>query len=246
MKEELKGIILAAGKGTRLRPWTNEKPKPLLELGGKPILSYILDGFAAAGVKETILVVGYLSEQIKDYYGGEYAGMKIEYIQQAEQLGTGHALLLAEDKLRDGRFMLSWGDILAQPENHTALVDFHRSNNFKATITMNPVDDPYAGAAVYVDGNRVTGLVEKPPKGESTTNWNHRGIFVLEPEIFDELKSLEKSPRGEYELPQAVAAMIEKGKPVGGMPVIGFTSDIGTKEEFREYEEYLEKKRDGG
>jgi len=165
--------------------------------------------------------------------------VKLEYVAQEEQLGTGHALLLAEDELRGAGFMLSWGDILAGKENYPALRKFHEEKGFEITVTMNPVDDPYAGAAVYVDGDRVKKIIEKPEKGTSDTKWNHRGIFMLGPVIFEELKELEQSPRGEYELPQAVGNLVEKGVPVGGMPVIGFTSDIGTQEEFREYENYL-------
>jgi len=241
----MKGIILAAGKGTRLRPWTNTTPKPLLELGGKPILSYILEGFSSAGVDDLHLVVGYLGGQVKDYYGDSFGGMKITYYEQKEQLGTAHALLLAEESLKGGTFMMSWGDILCEQENYPALRGFHESNCFKATITLNEVDDPYAGAAVYVKDGRVERIIEKPPKGVSTTKWNNRGIFMFEPVIFDEVHSLEISPRGEYELPQAIGKMIEKGIPVGGMPIAGFNSDIGTIEEFHEYEDYLKKKTAG-
>jgi UDP-N-acetylglucosamine diphosphorylase / glucose-1-phosphate thymidylyltransferase / UDP-N-acetylgalactosamine diphosphorylase / glucosamine-1-phosphate N-acetyltransferase / galactosamine-1-phosphate N-acetyltransferase len=235
----MKGIILAAGKGTRLRPWTNTTPKPLLMLNGKPILSYILEGFAGAGVDDLQLVVGYLGGQVRDFYGGSFGGMKITYYEQKEQLGTAHALLLAEEALKNAAFMMSWGDILCEPENYPALREFHEKNNFTATITLNEVDDPYAGAAVYVRDGRVTEIIEKPPKGQSTTKWNNRGIFVFQPEIFDEVHSLEMSPRGEYELPQAIGKMVDRGVPVGGMPVTGFNSDIGTIEEFHEYENYL-------
>lgn len=230
----MKGIVLAAGKGTRLRPWTDNTPKPLLKLAGKPILDYVLEGFFAAGAGEVFLIVGYLSEQIEAHYGVEFKGMRINYIQQTEQLGTGHALRLAEDRLSGSDFMLSFGDVITDNDNYPALSCFHRENGFDITITMNPVDDPYAGAAVYIDGKRVTALIEKPPKGESNTPWNHRGVFMLGPVIFDELRTLEKSSRGEYELPVAVNNLIEKGLKVGGMPVSGLSSDIGTKEEFEE------------
>jgi len=239
----MKGIILAAGRGTRLRPWTDDTPKPLLELAGRPILDYILDGVAAAGVDELSLVIGYLGEKIISHYGREYRGMKIRYHEQKELLGTGHALLLAEKELAGCTFMLAFGDVLVDPENYAALVGFHERGGFDASITLNHTDDPYAGAAVYMDGDRVTRLIEKPPKGTSTTNWNNRGIFVFTPVIFDEVRALKKSPRGEYDLPTAVNQLVEKGRPVGGMPITGFNSDVGTKEEFREYEEYILKKR---
>lgn len=235
----MKGIILAAGKGTRLRPWTDNVPKPLLKIAGRPILDYIMNGFAEAGVTDLVLITGYLAEQIEEHYGHSFQGMKLQYIEQKEQLGTGHALRLAEDFLKDGDFMLSFGDVMADHANYSALKKFHEEKGFVITITLNPVDDPYAGAAVYVDGDRVTALIEKPPRGTSTTNWNHRGIFMLNPIIFDELATLPLSARGEYELPVAVNNLIEKGTPVGAMAVSGLSSDIGTKEEFTSYEKYM-------
>jgi len=238
----LKGIILAAGKGTRLRPWTDDTPKPLLKMCGRPILDYILDGFVSAETEDLSLVIGYLGGQIVEHYGNEYKGMRIRYFEQKELLGTAKALLMAEEVLKDETFMLGFGDVLIDPENYRALVEFHKRGGFEATITLNHVDDPYAGAAVYMDGDRVVKLIEKPPKGESTTNWNNRGFFMLSPVIFDEVHNLKISPRGEYDLPTAVNMIVERGGLVGGMPMSGFTSDVGTKEEFHEYEQYLAKK----
>ncbi len=232
----MKGIILAAGRGTRLRPWTNDTPKPLLKLAGKPILDYILDGFASAGVDDVSLVIGYLGDQIAVHYGIEYNGMKVRYYRQEEQLGTGHALMLAEEHLQGNCFMLSFGDVLMSNNNYAALRRFHEKGRYDVSITLNPVLDPFAGAAVYMDGPRVKALIEKPPQGESRTFWNHRGLFILRPIIFNELKSLGKSPRGEYELPVAVNNMIQRGVPTGAMAVRGHTSDIGTRDEFKEYE----------
>lgn len=239
----MKGIILAAGKGARLRPWTDDKPKPLLEMAGRPILDYILDGFVSAGVDDLSVVIGYLGGRIVDHYGNEYGGMGIRYIEQKELLGTAKALLLAEEVLKDETFMLGFGDVLVDLENYRALAEFHRKGGFEATITLNHVDDPYAGAAVYMDGGRVVKLIEKPPKGTSTTHWNNRGFFMLTPVIFKEIHNLKVSPRGEYDLPTAVNMIVERGGLVGGMPIEGFTSDVGTKEEFREYEEYLLNKK---
>ncbi|HOO55829.1 MAG TPA: sugar phosphate nucleotidyltransferase [bacterium] len=239
----MKGIILAAGKGTRLRPWTDNKPKPLLEMAGKPILNYVLDGFVEAGVDDISLVIGYLGDMIKEYYGDNYKGSALRYFEQKELLGTGHALMLAEDVLKNNIFMLSFGDVLVDIENYSNLVEFHERGGFDASITLNEVDDPYAGAAVYVEDQRVVKLIEKPPRGESTTNWNNRGIFIFTPVIFDEVHNLKKSPRGEYDLPTAVNELVEKGRLVGGMPIKGFTSDVGTQEDFKEYENYVLNKK---
>ncbi len=239
----MKGIILAAGKGSRLRPWTDNTPKPLLTIAGKPILDYIMTGFADSGVTELALVIGYLGDMVEAHYGAEFLGMKLKYYRQTELLGTGHALLYAEKDLEDSIFMLSFGDLMLDRENYANLAKFHTENAFDATITLNPTNDPYAGAAVYLDGKRVVTMIEKPPKDQSKTYWNNRGLFMFTPAIFKEVHDLKLSTRGEYDLPTAVDNLAQHGGAVGAMAVTGFSSDIGTKEEFAIYEKYMIEKR---
>ena len=236
----MKGVILAAGKGTRLRPLTLETPKPMLLLNGRPMLDYVLDGFRGAGVTDVVIVTGYLAEKIETHYGdGSGAGMRISYRRQEEQLGTGHAVNLVRDFTGDGPFMLCWSDIMCDAGEYAALRRFHEAGGFHASITLNQVDDPWEGAAVYMDGDTVTDIIEKPPRGESATNYNNRGIFVLEPVIYEELAQLKADSRGEYNVPDAVRNMIRRGLRVGGMPLAGPSSDVGTIQALKEWEAHL-------
>jgi UDP-N-acetylglucosamine diphosphorylase / glucose-1-phosphate thymidylyltransferase / UDP-N-acetylgalactosamine diphosphorylase / glucosamine-1-phosphate N-acetyltransferase / galactosamine-1-phosphate N-acetyltransferase len=238
----MKGVILAAGKGTRLRPLTETTPKPLLLLNGKPMLDYVLEGYRAAGVTEVILITGYLAEQIENHYkDGAALGMNIAYKRQDKQLGTGHAVRLARDFTADAPFLLCWSDIMCDLENYAALIDFHRRGGFEASITLDEVDDPWEGAAVYMDGDLVRDIIEKPPKGESTTNLNNRGIFVLEPGFYYELETLEPDHRGEYNVPDAIRNLIRRGGRVGGMRMLGPSSDVGTIQALEEWEAYLKR-----
>lgn len=228
----MKAVILAAGRGTRLRPYTDEIPKPLLEVAGRPILQHILLGMASAGIREAVVVTGYRAEQIEECLGdGKRVGVRVSYRRQQEPTGSGPATLLAEEFVRSEPFLLSFADILTSRENYSALLRKFASDPCDALLGLNEVDDPWAGAAVYLDGDRVTKLVEKPLRGTSTTRWNNAGVMVLTDCIFPALRELEPSERGERELPQAVGPLMRQGRRVLGLKFTGFWSDVGTVEE---------------
>lgn len=226
-------VVLAAGRGTRMGALTATTPKPLLPLRGRPILGHILAGIAAAGIDRAVLVTGYLGDAIEAHFGdGSDFGLALSYRRQQEATGTAPALLLARDAIGDQPFLLSWGDILVEPGAYRRLADDFRAHPGDALLSLNAVDDPWRGAAVYADGDgTVRRIVEKPARGTSTTRWNNAGIFVLAPAVFDFAARLPRSERGEYELPQALAAMVEAGRRVRALPLDGFWSDLGTPED---------------
>ena len=225
-----KAVLLAAGRGTRLGALTERMPKPLLSVGGRPIIARILDGLRAAGIREVLIVTGYLGEQIERELGnGAASGFSITYARQETRDGTARAAALAREFAGDERFFVGWGDILVDPANYPKLVRAARFAD--AAIAVNEVADPAAGAAVYVDdGMRATRIVEKPAPGTSATPWNNAGLCVLPPAIWPFIEALEPSERGEYELPQAIAAFIEGGANVRAVPTDGPWFDIGTPE----------------
>jgi NDP-sugar pyrophosphorylase family protein len=238
-------VILAAGRGTRMGPLTANVPKPLLALRGRPVIEHILAGLRAAGIREAVVVTGYLAEQIERHLGsGEALRMRVRYRRQTRPEGTAHALLLARDAIGDEPFLLSWGDIVVEPEQYAALLDDYQRAGCDALLSVNATDDPWQGAAVYVDEHwRITRLVEKPPRGSSPTPWNNAGIFVLRPLIFEYAGRLGPSARGEYELPQAIAAMIGDGRDVRAYPLRGFWSDLGRPEDLAVAERALGNER---
>jgi len=235
----MNAVLLAAGRGTRMGHLTNSTPKPLLPLRGRPIIEHILAGLHDAGVRRVAIVVGYLGEQIKERLGdGSRLGLHIDYRRQDRPDGTAKALLLVRDLLGDDPFVLSWGDIVVDQREYTALVRRFEESPCDAMLSINPTDDPWRGAAVTVDADgRVQSLIEKPPRGTSQTRWNNAGIFVFTELIFSYAERLEASARGEYELPQAVAKMIADGRVVRTHPITGFWSDLGTPEDLASAEE---------
>lgn len=225
-------VLLAAGRGSRMGALTADTPKPLLPLRGRPILDHILQGLAEAGVKEAVIITGYRAERIERHYGNKADGITLSYRRQETPSGTATAVLLAATDVGSQPFLLSWGDILVEPGTYGALRADFEARRPDALLGVNEVDDPWRGAAVYMDDDlRITRLVEKPPRGTSTTRWNNSGVFVLHPIVLDYARRLTASVRGEYELPQALAAMIESGCSVAAHPIRGFWSDLGTPED---------------
>ena len=223
----MKAVILAAGKGTRMLPLTERRPKPLVPVAGRPILEHIVGGLASAGVTDVCLVVGWMGDQIIEAFGdGRRLGAKLSYVWQEEFGGTGAAVLLAEEFIGNDRFVLGWGDIIVPPENYRRMMAIYREEQPEAMLAVNYVDDPWEGAAVYVRDGYVERIVEKPPRGTATTNYNNAGLFVFSAELLDLLKRTERSERGELEVPSAIQAMLERGSAIRAFPIEGYWSDV--------------------
>ncbi len=234
MKGVTRAVVLAAGRGTRLGELTRDRPKPLVEAGGRPLLHWILDGLKDAGIREVCLVIGYLGEKVRESCGdGSSLGLSIVYREQEQLNGTGGAVLAARDFCGGEPFLLCFGDILLHPARHYRdIVREFEEAQPDGVLAANYVEDPACGAAVYFDdGRRILRIVEKPPPGTSTTHYNQAGAFVFAPCIFDALKAVGLSPRGELELTAGVARMLEEGRTVRAYPVpAGDWLDIGTPE----------------
>lgn len=224
---EMKAVILAAGRGTRMLPLTEHRPKPLVPVAGRPILEHIVGGLASAGIDEVCLVVGWHGEQIEAHFGdGRRLGAHISYVWQSEYGGTGAAVLLAEDFVGEDRFVLGWGDILVPPCNYRRLMQTFRAEQPEAMLAVNVVDDPWEGAAVYVRDGHVERIIEKPDRGTSSTNYNNAGLFVFGPELIGTLKQTRVSSRGELEVPSAIGTLLEGGLRIRALEIDGYWSDV--------------------
>ena len=224
-----RAVILAAGRGKRMMPLTANCPKPLIPVAGVPILERILRGLRHAGIEEAVIVHGYLKEMIEDYFGeGARMDMRLRYREQDPPNGTAGALLQVEDMCGDEPFMLHWGDILVSPSNYPAILAAYAEHRPTCAEGLNWMDDPAAGAAVYREGNRVTKIIEKPAPGTSTTNWNNAGVFVLSPKVWEYVRRVTPSPRGELEFTDVLHMMINAGEFVLGHQLTGLWSDVGT------------------
>ncbi len=222
----MRGVLVAAGEGKRMRPITYWRPKPLVPIAGQPLITHIIEGFVEAGVREICVIVGHLRERMTETLGdGSAWGAEISYVTQDEPKGTGHAVLLAREFLGDAPFLLSWGDILVPKEHYTRVVEAY-SDAVDGVLSVNRVDDPWEGAAVYVSESLVLRIEEKPPRGASTTNFNNAGILILPPRVLELTERLRPSPRGEIELPQAIEQFLgEKGR-LRAVEVNGYWSDV--------------------
>ena len=224
-----RAVVLAAGRGSRLGPLTESTPKPLVEVGGKSLITRVLDGLRSAGIYEVVIVTGYRSADIEDHTRGA-AGMSIRFARQDVPRGTGHALGVASRYLRDRMFLYTWADVLVEPQTYQRVV--LAAEQADAVIAVNQVDDPAAGAAVtFDDDGWVTDIVEKPAPGTSETTWNNSGVGVLGPEAWRLIDRLEPSDRGELELTDALRAMVKAGALIRAVPVAGHWFDIGTPEQ---------------
>lgn len=225
-----KAVILAAGRGTRMQSLTEQMPKPMLPLHGKPILEHVLDRLRQAGFTEALIVTGYRAETIESHFAGY--PLRIEYRRQEVLDGTGSAALLAEEFVADEPFLLTFGDIVAEPSSYRGmLAALEEYPEAEMAVGVKWVDDPWQGAAVYEEGGWVNRIIEKPPKGTSATHWNSAGLFAFRRSVFDELRKIPKSPRGEYELTSAEAQILARGGRVRLFDVKGFWRDIGRPED---------------
>ncbi len=221
-----KAVLLAAGKGTRMRELTNDLPKPMIPVRGQPILRHIVDGLRAAGVTHFLIIVGYRADVVRDYFGdGSKFGISVEYTTQVVQDGTGRVVELARDFAGADSFILSYGDILIDPANYHRLVALHDAEGL-VSVKHNPGEIAKGGAVFVNERFEMTDLREKPQPGEPTSPWYNAGVYTFRPSIFEFTAKLEKSPRGEYELTDAIRALALSGKKVQVLELSGEWADV--------------------
>lgn len=236
-------VILAAGKGSRMKSLTSSTPKHMLPVAGKPMLEHVLTRLKDAGIYRFIIVTGYLGEVIEDYFrDGSLLDVTVNYVHQPQPDGTGSAVHSAAEAVGGESFIATFGDILASTDTYRALISDFGAAPCDALLALNWVDDPSSGAAVYLDETgQVEKIIEKPPLGQSATNWNQAGIFIFSPTVFEYTAELVPSPRGEYELTDAVAAMLGSGRFVRGHRMSGIWCDVGRPEDIGHAAELLER-----
>jgi dTDP-glucose pyrophosphorylase len=236
----MKAVILAAGKGTRMGELTNQLPKPMLPVQGKPILEHILDGLIQAGVREFFIVTGFRAEVIENYFGsGEKWKVSIRYGRQVTQDGTGKAPEVAKEFVAGDDFVLTYGDILVHPQTYQHMLTRFAEAPFSGLITVTRGQDVSKGAINLFDNDFcLRKLVEKPSpaqleelrqQGElkpGSIAWYNAGVYIFKPLVFDFTAHLQKSIRGEYELTDAISAMVEAKHCIAGLEIQGRWVDV--------------------
>ncbi|MEM4662897.1 MAG: sugar phosphate nucleotidyltransferase [Candidatus Diapherotrites archaeon] len=201
-------IILAGGKGTRLMPLTKNTPKAMILLKGKPLLEHLLESIKKAGINEVVIVVGYKKDKIKSYFGSSYKGITIKYVEQKKQLGTAHALSKARFLIEDKKqFMVCNADVIPKAADIRRLIKAKGEN----VMTLRYEKNPEFFGVVTFKRNRVISIDEKP-KNIKNKAYVNAGLYKFSCEIFNLLPKIKKSPRGEYELTDALKVLAKENK----------------------------------
>jgi glucose-1-phosphate thymidylyltransferase len=225
----LKGLVLAGGTGSRLRPLTYTNAKQLIPIANRPILFYALDALKAAGITEVGVIVGDTRAEVEAALGtGDRFGLALTYIPQAAPLGLAHAVATARDFLGDDPFLMYLGDNVLKG-GVTGFVEEFLAHDWDASILLTRVPNPEQFGVAVVEHGRVVHLVEKPRVPPSDLALV--GVYLFRPVIHEAIRGLSPSWRGEYEITEAIQALIDAGRTVHAELVQGYWKDTGRPED---------------
>jgi len=235
----MKAVVLAAGEGTRLRPLTEDKPKAMVEVAGKPILTHCFEQLVELGADELLVVVGYKKEVIVSHYDDEFDGVPITYTHQRDPQGLAHALLTVEEHVDDD-FMLMLGDNIFEA-NLDDVVNRQRESRADAAFLVEEV--PWEDASRYgvCDTNKygeIVEVVEKPD--DPPSNLVMTGFYTFTPAIFHACHLVQPSDRGEYEISDAIDLLIHSGRTIDAIRMDGWRTDVGYPEDRDEAERRIQ------
>ncbi|WP_258084698.1 bifunctional sugar-1-phosphate nucleotidylyltransferase/acetyltransferase [Thermococcus thermotolerans] len=235
----MKGVILAAGKGERLRPLTDDRPKVMLKVANRPIIEYVLENLDPF-VDEFIIIVRYEKEKLIDGLGDEFNGKPITYVDQLPGEGTAKAIESAREQIGDEEFIVANGDIYFEIEGVKELVGAFKREKADATLLVKEFDDLSHFGKVEVRENLVSRVREKPG---SVSGYANLGVYIFKPVVFEFLQKTPLSKRGEYEITDTINLMIGDGKRVAYAVYSGYWNDVGRPWNLLELNEYLLKNK---
>lgn len=221
----MKALILSGGTGTRLRPLTYTNPKQLIPVANKPILFYIIEKVARAGISDIGIIVGNTSDEIKAAVGnGDQWNVNITYIHQPDPLGLAHAVKTASSFLGDSDFLMILGDNLFHMELDILIDDFYQ-NHSNASILLHRVENPSQFGVAVVENGQIVRLVEKPK--EFISDLIITGIYIFDQSIFPAIDKIKPSQRGELEITDAIQKLLDTGGKVTYELTKGWWKDTG-------------------
>jgi len=227
----MKAVVMAGGEGSRLRPLTSSRPKPLAPIANKPVMHHIVDLLRRHGITDIVGTLHYLADEIENYFGdGSEMGVRMRYVVEDTPLGTAGAVKLAQEYLEGERFVIISGDALTDIDL-TALLAFHKRTGAKGTIALQRVANPLEfGVVVTDDASRITRFLEKPSWGEVFSDTINTGIYVLEPEIFDYMEAGKN-----YDFSKDIFPfMLRDGKPIYGYVSADYWTDVGNLQQYQQ------------
>ncbi len=225
----MKGVIMAGGEGTRLRPLTSTTPKPLLPVANRPMMEHVIDLLRNHGIDDIVVTVAFMANSIKEYFGdGSEFGVRISYVDEPVPLGTAGSVRNAMDLLKDDRFVVISGDVITDIDL-SAIVQYHVDKGAMATIGLTPVDNPLEfGIVITKDDGSIERFLEKPTWGQVFSDTINTGIYVLEPSVFDYIE-----PGRSVDFSSEVfPALLRDGRPLFGAVATGYWEDVGTLEAY--------------
>ncbi|KLO23415.1 glucose-1-phosphate thymidylyltransferase [Marinitoga sp. 1197] len=229
----MKALILCAGKGTRLRPLTFTNAKPLIPIANKPTIVYSLEMIKEAGINDVGIVVN--PDNKSDFEttlgDGSSLGLNITYIVQEEPKGLAHAVAISEEFLKDEEFLMYLGDNLVTVDLGKFIKEFD-NNDMDSFILLTPVEDPSRFGIAVLKDNKVIRVVEKPK--DPPSNLAIIGVYIFKPIVFEAIKNIKPSWRGELEITDAIQWLLENNKNVGAHIVYGWWKDTGKPEDLIE------------
>ncbi len=233
----MKGLVLAGGYGTRLRPLTFTGNKHMIPVANQPILFYSLKQLARAGIRDVALVLGPLHETIQETVrDGSAFGLRVSYVHQGDPRGLAHAVLCAREFLGDDPFVMYLGDNLLQ-EGLERFVDLYQREHPSAVVGVTPVSQPSHYGIIELDGEAIVSIEEKPAHPRS--NLALIGVYLFGPDIHPVVADLKPSRRGELEITEAIWKLVRSGHRVLPHPVRGWWKDTGRPEDLLEANELV-------
>ncbi len=229
----MKALVLAAGRGIRMGSLTIDKPKVLIEIAGKPFLYYVLKNLQKASIEKIGIVVGYKKEKVYDFI--EKYGFNVKVIEQEEQQGTGHAVLISKEWIDDEDFIVVMGDNLYSENDIKHLAELRDEFSYVAAFKS---EHPQDYGVLETEKHTLIRIEEKPPHPKS--NLVNTGLYKFTKEIFGHLVDLKKSPRGEIELTEAINHLAGLGK-VRIYELKDYWIDMSVKENLPRVEEDIKK-----
>lgn len=233
------GVVLAAGRGSRLGSLTETNPKALVDVGDVPLLSHCLDDLVSAGMTRLIVVIGYLGDQLRDFYGEEFAGVPIEYRVQEKQLGLAHALLHAEDAVTDD-FMLLNGDHIFTTDLGR-MAERHNAENVDGALLVYEVSPDVATKATIcktTNDGTITEIVHQPADPPERS-FAIAGCQTYTSAAFDASQLVQPSDRGEYELTDTLKILLASGRRLVAVKSESQPINVNTMSDLEKARQYV-------
>ncbi len=233
----MKGLILAAGKGSRLRPLTNTRPKPLVPIAGRPILQYNIENLRDAGITDIVVVINANTPQVQEHFGdGSTLGVRLTYVGQEKLIGTANAVYTARNAIGDEPFVLVFGDNMTGYRLSRLVRDYQRHGG-GSLLALSEDGDWHKQAVVSVEGDRVVKIEERPDEARSP--YTSAGMYAFDERIFGAIERIQPVANGEYYLPHAIQVLVDEGIPVHYTLADGWRVNINTPQDMLQALQYV-------